>query len=321
MTHPNDDIELDSEPKPLVLSRWFAAPRDLVFAAWSSADHLKRWFSPETFSVPDADVDFRPGGVFDLCMRSPAGQDFWQRGHFTEVAPHDRLAFTTSVAVGGAKRFTSRTTVTFEADADGTRMTVRQEYELHDSSFRFAIDGAPEGWRTTLDKLERELASLEAAPKPSVVHAIFSIERRWDAAPATVFHALSDQAAKARWFSGGDGFTILERSMDVRPGGRERLQGRWANGTVSTFDAVYFDVVPNVRLVYSYEMWLDDQKISVSLATMELLPVGTGTRLVVTEQGAFLDGYEDAGSPERGTISRERGTGLLLDRLGASLQG
>jgi uncharacterized protein YndB with AHSA1/START domain len=102
--------------------------------------------------------------------------------------------------------------------------------------------------------------------------------------------------------------------MDVRPGGRERAKGRWPSGMVTTFDAVYFDVVPNQRLVYTYEMHLDDRKISVSLATIELKPEGAGTRLRVTEQGAFLDGYDDAGS-------REHGTGLLLDRLGASLKG
>ena len=102
--------------------------------------------------------------------------------------------------------------------------------------------------------------------------------------------------------------------MDVRPGGRERVKGRWASGTVSTFDAIYHDVVANERLVYGYEMHLDDRKISVSLATLELQPAGTQTRLVVTEQGAFLDGYDDAGS-------REHGTGFLLDRLGASLRG
>ena len=72
--------------------------------------------------------------------------------------------------------------------------------------------------------------------------------------------------------------------------------------------------MPDRRLVYAYEMHIDDRKISVSLATLELQPAGDGTRLTVTEQGAFLDGYEDAGS-------REHGTGLLLDRLGASLRG
>ncbi|MNY43021.1 hypothetical protein D3C86_1779510 [compost metagenome] len=89
--------------------------------------------------------------------------------------------------------------------------------------------------------------------------------------------------------------------MDARPGGREHLKGSWANGLVSTFDAMYFDVVPGERLVYAYEMHMGERKISVSLATFEMKPAGDGTRLVMTEQGAFLDGYDDAGSREAGS--------------------
>jgi uncharacterized protein YndB with AHSA1/START domain len=311
--------EIESEiasvqPEPLVISRHFAAPRDLVFKAWSSAEHIKRWFSPEGCSVPEAEIDFRTGGVFTVCMRLPSGEDHWTKGAFDEVCAPDRLAFTAAAIFGGEKRFTVHTTVTFEDDGTGTRMTVRQAYDVHDPAFLFAVDGAAEGWRTTLDKLEREVARIEAAEPRSVVHAIFSLERIYDASPALVFRALSDRAAKARWFEAGGGWTPIERTMDVRPGGRERAKGRWPNGLVTTFDAVYFDVVPNRRLVYCYEMHLDARKISVSLATIELAPADAGTRLRITEQGAFLDGYDDAGA-------REHGTGLLLDRLGASLRG
>lgn len=145
----------------------------------------------------------------------------------------------------------------------------------------------------------------------SVVHATFELERTYDAPVARVWRALTEPQAKARWFS-GDHWEPLERHMDVRVGGRELLKGRWESGLVTTFDAVYYDIVPNVRLVYCYQMLLDERKISVSLATMQLAPNGQGTRLRVAEQGAFLDGYDDAGS-------RERGTAHLLDRLGASL--
>jgi uncharacterized protein YndB with AHSA1/START domain len=148
----------------------------------------------------------------------------------------------------------------------------------------------------------------------SVAHAIFELKRAYDAPVARVWKALTDEAAKQKWFGGSPGrWDMLERSMDVRPGGRERLKGRWEGGTVSTFDAVYHDVVENERLVYSYEMHLDEKKISVSLATMQLKADGATTTLTVTEQGAFLDGYDDAGS-------REHGTGQLLDALGASLR-
>jgi uncharacterized protein YndB with AHSA1/START domain len=147
----------------------------------------------------------------------------------------------------------------------------------------------------------------------SVVHAMFCIERTYPASPAQVFKALTDPAAKAKWFTGGDGYTLLAREMDVRPGGREHVKGRKDTGVVSTFDAVYHDVVPDERIVYAYEMHLDDRKISVSLATLEIKSAGAATRLVMTEQGAFLDGYDDAGS-------REHGSNFLLDALGNSLK-
>jgi uncharacterized protein YndB with AHSA1/START domain len=151
------------------------------------------------------------------------------------------------------------------------------------------------------------------APQRSVAHGVFTVERVYKAPVEAVYHAMTDLEAKTRWFSGGDGYAALERSIDARPGGREHLVGQWAMGRKVRFDALYFDVVPNQRLVYAYEMHVDDRKISVSLATLEFAAVEGGARLRVTEQGAFLDGFDD---PE----SRERGTGLLLDQLGASLE-
>ena len=167
------------------------------------------------------------------------------------------------------------------------------------------------------DLLEAEVLRMVGAVDigvRSVVHATFHLERHYDAPVARVWKALTDQGAKSKWFGPPPGsFEVLERAMDVRPGGRERLKGRWEGGVVSTFDATYHDVIPQQRLVYSYEMHLGDKKISVSLATLELTAAGASTTLKVTEQGAFLDGYDDAGS-------REHGTGHLLDALGASLE-
>jgi uncharacterized protein YndB with AHSA1/START domain len=307
------DLGVAIKTEPFVISRVFAAPRDLVFRAWSTEDHMKRWFSPERCFVPEAEIDFRPGGVFAVHIRSEEGEDYRWRGKFIEVSAHDRLVFTSLVTIAGSARITVDTEVTFEDEGAGTKMTLRQQGVIHDENFP-GTGGAAEDWRTTLDKLEREVTRMQLAPNRSVAHGIFTIERTYDAAPATVFHALTNQEAKARWFTGGDSQTILRRKMDVRPGGHEILQGRWASGMVTLFEATYFDIVPNERLVYAYEMHLDDRKISVSLATVELKPAGKGTRLVVTEQGAFLDGYDDAGS-------REHGTGKLLDQLGGSLRG
>jgi uncharacterized protein YndB with AHSA1/START domain len=156
-------------------------------------------------------------------------------------------------------------------------------------------------------------SSVEATPG-TVVHAAFHIDRTFKASPQRVFKAFADPLAKALWFSGTPGkWTELERIMDFRVGGREVAKGQWTDGPITHFDAVYHDIVPDQRIVYSYNMFVDTRKLSVSLATIQIRAAGGGgTHLRVSEQGAFLDGYEDGGS-------RERGTGELLDRLGATL--
>ena len=147
----------------------------------------------------------------------------------------------------------------------------------------------------------------------SVSHAIFTLERTYPHALTRVFDAFATAEGKARWFSGDHGgWETLERAFDFREGGEERVVGRWGNGTVSDFHARYLDILPGERIVYVYEMRINGTKISASLATLEFKPATGGTKLTVTEQGAFLDGYDDAGS-------RERGTAELLEKVGASL--
>jgi uncharacterized protein YndB with AHSA1/START domain len=296
------------------LSRVFAARREQVFAAWSSAEHVKHWFCPAAFTVPEATVEFRAGGKFEVCMRAPDGQDHWTRGHFVEIIPNARLVIDMGVAdADGQPLFSAHTVVVLRDEAGGTRLEVTQSYLVFQSIAEQMIRGANQGWTETLDRLGRALAYKSAGVAlRSVVHGSFRIERRYEVPRERVYQAFTDRAAKDKWFGGGPGQTILAREMDVRPGGREHVRGRWESGMVSTFDAVYFDVVPDERLVYTYEMHLDERKISVSLATLEFRQDGTGTMVVMSEHGAFLDGYDDAGS-------RERGTNHLLDMVGKFL--
>jgi uncharacterized protein YndB with AHSA1/START domain len=305
------------QPAPLRVSRVFPAPRETVFKAWSSADHVKRWFSPSGYSVPDATVEMWVGGRFQVCMCSPEGMEHWAKGTFTEVVAPERLTIDHHVIdpCGGGPLFSAVTQVKFSVADGGTRMDVVQTYTVFDAAqVEPMLKGAPEGWRQTLDKLEAEVARLHAnGGGRSVVHDVFHIERTYDATAEQVYKALSDEVAKSRWFYGPEGWRLIERTMDVRVGGRERVKGGFDGGVTTTFDAIYHDVVPRERIVYTYEMRIDERKISVSLATLEIEPAGAGrTKLKVCEQGAFLDGYDDAGS-------RKHGTGDLLDQLGVSL--
>jgi uncharacterized protein YndB with AHSA1/START domain len=147
----------------------------------------------------------------------------------------------------------------------------------------------------------------------SVTHGTFAIERSYDAPPQRVFAAWSDPKAKAQWFVGPDDWQSSDHEMDFRVGGLEHVSGGSPDGGPTfSYDARYQDIVPDERIVTTYEMHMDDARISVSVATVEFQPEGSGTRLVLTEQGAFLDGHDTP-------AQREHGTGELLDALGRAL--
>jgi uncharacterized protein YndB with AHSA1/START domain len=146
----------------------------------------------------------------------------------------------------------------------------------------------------------------------SVTHATFVIERSYPASPARVFQAFAEPALKSRWF-GAEDMPSTDHQLDFRVGGREINRGGPPDGPVYTYEAIYQDIVPNQRIVTTYAMDMGSTRISASVATVELTPDGTGTRLVFTEQGAFLDGHDTP-------AQREHGTRELLDNLGAVLE-
>jgi uncharacterized protein YndB with AHSA1/START domain len=138
------------------------------------------------------------------------------------------------------------------------------------------------------------------------------LTRLYPASPARVFAAWATQAAKHQWFAGPEEWGPDEHTLDFRVGGRETSRGGPPGGPVFLMESLYMDIIPDQRIIYSYDMYIDDKRISVSLATVELIPEGTATRLILTEQGVYLDGGDDP-------AERKHGTGVLLDALGAVL--
>jgi uncharacterized protein YndB with AHSA1/START domain len=133
-----------------------------------------------------------------------------------------------------------------------------------------------------------------AEPGRTVAHGTFVLERTYAHSPKTVFDAWSKRDAKNAWFGEGDDFVtkVDTYELDFRVGGREYLDGPLPSGRRFEYDSIYSDIVEGRRIVTTYDVRIDGKRISVSLLTVEFEPAGSGTHLVMTEQGAFLDGID-----------------------------
>lgn len=145
----------------------------------------------------------------------------------------------------------------------------------------------------------------------SIVHGSFTVERKWKAPPAKVFAAWADPELKRKWFGSPDPDNP-KHIFDFKVGGREYNEGAGPGGALFIYDVRYYDIVPDNRIVFAYDMHMDGARISVSVAAIEFRPDGAGTHLVLTEHGAFLDGLD--------TMEQRRaGTEFMINQLGAVL--
>ena len=153
MVAPNNPPAAPAE-RTLVLARMFDAPRELVFKAWSAPEHLANWFGPTNFTLPFCEVDFRVGGNYRLCMRSPEGKEYWVHGTYREILEPQRLVFTWE-RDGPDDEHAGHTlvTITLEDVAGKTRLT------LHQAIFGSADirDGHGQGWTEAFGRLDQYL--------------------------------------------------------------------------------------------------------------------------------------------------------------------
>ena len=149
--------------------------------------------------------------------------------------------------------------------------------------------------------------------KRSAAHTQFVIERGFAAAPARVFHAWADAQAKRRWNDCHPDSS--EFSLDFRVGGHELHRATLPDGRPQVVDKVFLEIVPDARLLFAYTIEAGGQMLSASLVTVEFHATDVGgTRLVLTEQLAYLDGHHDL-------AQRRHGTAEGLDRLVAQVDG
>jgi uncharacterized protein YndB with AHSA1/START domain len=141
----------------LVLEREVDVPPHLVWAAWTTPEHVKRWFAPKPYETIDCEIDLRPGGAFRTVMRSPEGETMGEgSGCILEVVENRRLVWT--AALGPAFRpvaselpFTA--VITMEPAGAGTRYRAVAVHGSSDTRAQHEAMGFHEGWGTALDQL------------------------------------------------------------------------------------------------------------------------------------------------------------------------
>jgi len=144
--------------KRVDLKRIFDAPRHRVFEAWTRAEHISRWFGPKGFTIHSVEADARPGGVFQMCMRSPEGKDYWVRGSYREVVPNARLVITcTADDDKGVKRLDEVIDVTLTERAGKTTLTLVAVATGPSVEAEAMLKGMKQGWSETVQRLNGHL--------------------------------------------------------------------------------------------------------------------------------------------------------------------
>ena len=229
--------------RELVFTRTFGAPRDLVFEAWTDPKHVAQWWGPNGFTTTIQEMDVRPGGIWRLVMRGPDGRDYRNRIVFLEVVKPALLVYKHDPEPG-SEPVAFQTTVTFDAEGDKTRLTMRMLFASAGERDQVAVKyGAIEGAHQTLGRLAAHLPRMIACPD-------LVLTRILDAPREVVFEAWTEVERLRRWW-GPKNFTNPVCEIDPRPGGAIRIHMRAPNGMTHPMTGVFQEVVPPERLVFT----------------------------------------------------------------------
>lgn len=139
--------------REIVISRVFDAPRDLVFRAWTTSQHVAQWWGPNGFTNTISEMDVRPGGVWQFVMHGPDGTEYNNQISYLEVVEPERLVYAHcgDEAVGSGQ---FHVTVIFAEQGDKTKLTMRLLFDSAEERDRAEAFGAVRGGNQTLDRLE-----------------------------------------------------------------------------------------------------------------------------------------------------------------------
>ena len=162
-------MAMAQEEKELVITRDFAAPRELVWRVWNEPKHIEKWFGPQGFSTRVISQDFTTGGKWDYVMIGPDGDEFPFNGVFLEVTPIERVISTDEFGEEYKERnpeismpkITSVTTL-FEDHGEKTRVVIKTMHATAEDRKKHEEMGVEEGWKSSFEKLDAYIEQLQA---------------------------------------------------------------------------------------------------------------------------------------------------------------
>jgi uncharacterized protein YndB with AHSA1/START domain len=308
--------------RELVITRIFDAPRNSVWQAWTEPERVKKWWGPRVFTAPVVKIDFRVGGEYLYCMRSPDGRDYWSKGTYREIVVPERIVLTDSFAdekgntipasyYGLSPDFALESPVTliFEEYDGKTKFTLHY-LGIPDGDF----DNARIGWDESFDKLAEYLA---AGPRTKLTaepgkQELF-ITREFEAPRELVYKALTDSELYVQWV-GPRRFKMTLDKFEPVSGGRWRYVHEDTGGLKFGFHGVFHEVSPSLLIdTFEFEGLPEKGHVSLETARLESLPGGR-TRLTiqsvfqsVADRDGMIQGGMEAGVSE----SHERLAELL----------
>jgi uncharacterized protein YndB with AHSA1/START domain len=306
----------DAADREILVVRVFEAPRDLVWKAWTDPRRLAQWWGPRGFTNPVCEADARPGGRWRIVMRGPDGAEYPHGGRYIEVAAPERLVMTNALE-GDYHPFGENVwTVTFEEVDGRTTVTTRVVCASRKDRDAMVETGFNQGYGMSLDKLAERLARPD--PGSSLVidapagKAEMVVTRWFDAPVELVWEAMTRREHFANWW-GPRAYTNQIHEMDVRVGGRWKVDQLDDKGAVHPFHGEYLEITPPSRLVLT-QIYKDSPCMTME---MNFAPKAGGTQLTALMRATSAgsrDGMIKAGMEWGMRQSYER-----LDELLAAL--
>lgn len=312
--------------REIVLTHTFAAPRALVFDAWTRAEHLDRWWGPRGFTTTTSAMDMRPGGEWRYVMKHAEQGEFDNRIRYLEVVPGERLVYDHDSGFDGDPNG-FHVTVTFTEVGGRTEVEMKLRLQTAEAVATARKFGAIEGGQQTLERLGELLAEAEASD--------FVITRELRAPRALVWKVWTEPKHLVRWW-GPAGYELAVTRLDLRPGGvfdfsmtapPDAPTGPMGRTMRSRFE--YREIVVPERLVY-VQSFVDEHGTIKRHPAEPTWPLEVHHVLTFAERNgvttlAMRARPINASAEERATYasghaSMQQGFGATFDQLAAYLQ-